>query len=164
MRGELSLFDIERGIERGIEIHRRQLDYDPIYAIELSPDRGLLAIAFRSSRVQIVEPETGKIRHVLKQLTQRHDYLFFCLPRMIRLFQQDLELRRVFAFVGTLHVGRIESIHHQQGFYLEVLFPVEDGLFNAAESGLISAKNRPCGASKKACHGGGIRLARGEVR
>jgi len=62
MRGELSLFDIERGIE----IHRRQLDYDPIYAIELSPDRRLLAVAFRSSRVQIVEPESGEVRHVLK--------------------------------------------------------------------------------------------------
>jgi len=62
MRGELALFDIELDSE----IHRRQLDYDPIYAIELSPDRSLLAVAFRSSRVQIVEPETGEIRHVLK--------------------------------------------------------------------------------------------------
>ena len=62
MRGELSLFDIEAGVE----IHRRQLDYDPIYAIELSPDRGLLAVAFRSSRIQIVEPETGEIRYILK--------------------------------------------------------------------------------------------------
>ena len=62
MRGELALFDIELGSE----IHRRQLEYDPIFAIELSPDRSLLAVAFRSSRVQIVEPETGEIRHVLK--------------------------------------------------------------------------------------------------
>jgi WD40 repeat protein len=62
MRGELSLLDIAGGIE----IHRRQLDYDPIYAIELSPDKRLLAVAFRSSRVQIVEPESGEVRHVLK--------------------------------------------------------------------------------------------------
>jgi WD40 repeat protein len=62
MRGELALFDIDRATE----IHRHQLDYDPIYAIELSPDHGLLAVAFRSSRVQIVEPETGEVRHVLK--------------------------------------------------------------------------------------------------
>ncbi len=62
MRGELALLDTERGIE----LHRRQLDYDPIYAMELSPDRSLLAVAFRSSRVQVVAPETGETRFVLK--------------------------------------------------------------------------------------------------
>ncbi len=62
MRGELALLDVERGIE----VHRRQLDYDPIYAIDLSPDRSLLAVAFRSSRVQIVDPATGETRKVLK--------------------------------------------------------------------------------------------------
>ncbi|MBW2294401.1 MAG: hypothetical protein JRG94_19135 [Deltaproteobacteria bacterium] len=62
MRGELALVDTQTGVE----LHRRQLDYDPIYAMELSPDRSLLALAFRSSRVQIVEPASGETQQVLK--------------------------------------------------------------------------------------------------
>jgi hypothetical protein len=62
MRGELALLDTRREVE----VHRRQLEYDPIYALALSPDGSLLAIAFRSSRVQIVDPESGETRYVLK--------------------------------------------------------------------------------------------------
>ncbi|MDP6980732.1 MAG: hypothetical protein QF570_19380 [Myxococcota bacterium] len=62
MRGELALVDVDSGVE----VYRRQLDYDPIYAIDLSPDGSRLAVAFRSSRVQIVEPVSGETQHVLK--------------------------------------------------------------------------------------------------
>ncbi|MCP5040363.1 MAG: PQQ-binding-like beta-propeller repeat protein [bacterium] len=62
MRGELALLDLAGGVE----VYRRQLEYDPVYAMALSPDRSLLALAFRSSRVQVVSPQTGETQHVLK--------------------------------------------------------------------------------------------------
>ena len=62
MRGELSLLDIASGRER----YRRQLEYDPIFELALSPDRSRLAVALRSSRIHVVDPVTGDTRRILK--------------------------------------------------------------------------------------------------
>jgi len=56
IRGELALLDLRSGRE----IHRRQLDYDPIYALAPSPDGRSVAVAFRSSRIQIAAVRTGE--------------------------------------------------------------------------------------------------------
>jgi WD40 repeat protein len=62
MRGELALLDLKLGEES----YRRQLDYDPIYSLTLSPSGSRLAVAFRSSRVQLVEPVSGRTETVLR--------------------------------------------------------------------------------------------------
>jgi WD40 repeat protein len=62
MRGELALLDLPTRQE----VFRNQLEYDPIYAIALDPDRRRAAIAFRSSRVQIVTVETGQTLQTLE--------------------------------------------------------------------------------------------------
>jgi len=55
MRGELALLDLETRRE----IHRRQLEYDPIYLIALDPSGTRAAIGFRSSHIQIVDVASG---------------------------------------------------------------------------------------------------------
>jgi WD40 repeat protein len=55
MRGELALLDLETGRE----IFRRQLEYDPVYGLALSPDGARLAVALRASRLHVVKPESG---------------------------------------------------------------------------------------------------------
>jgi WD40 repeat protein len=62
MRGELALVDIQG--QR--EVYRRQLEYDPIYEMEISPDSRRAALGFRSSRVRIVDPQSGEVVKVLK--------------------------------------------------------------------------------------------------
>jgi WD40 repeat protein len=61
-RGELALIEVASGRE----IYRRQLEYDPIYSLAPSPDGRRVAVAFRSSRIQIVAADTGETQHVLK--------------------------------------------------------------------------------------------------
>jgi WD40 repeat protein len=56
MRGELSLFDFKAGRE----VFRRQVDYDPVYALEIGPQGERVAVALRSSRVHVVDIETGE--------------------------------------------------------------------------------------------------------
>ncbi|MBW2422499.1 MAG: PQQ-binding-like beta-propeller repeat protein, partial [Deltaproteobacteria bacterium] len=62
MRGELALVDLA---ERR-ELYRRQLEYDPIYEMVISPDAERAALGFRSSRVRIVDPQSGEVLQVLK--------------------------------------------------------------------------------------------------
>jgi len=62
LRGELSL--IQLADER--EIYRRQLEYDPIYALAVGPGGKRVAVAFRSSRIQIVDARAGKSLRTLK--------------------------------------------------------------------------------------------------
>jgi WD40 repeat protein len=62
MRGELALVDLAG--QR--EVYRRQLEYDPIYEMVMSPDGTRAALGFRSSRVRIVDPRSGKVEKVLK--------------------------------------------------------------------------------------------------
>jgi len=62
MRGEISLLDLVSGRER----YRRQLEYDPVFGLALSPDRSLLAVALRSSRIHVVDSVTGDARKILK--------------------------------------------------------------------------------------------------
>ncbi|MCP5068375.1 MAG: PQQ-binding-like beta-propeller repeat protein [bacterium] len=61
MRGELSLLDLDEGRE----IFRRQLDYDPIYSIAVSPDGERVAVALRSSRIQVLDAQSGETLQVL---------------------------------------------------------------------------------------------------
>jgi WD40 repeat protein len=61
-RGEAALIEVASGRE----IYRRQLEYDPIYALAPSPDRRRVAVAFRSSRIQIIAADTGETEQVLK--------------------------------------------------------------------------------------------------
>jgi WD40 repeat protein len=61
-RGELALVDVANGRE----LYRRQLEYDPIYALAPSPDGRRVAVAFRSSRIQIVAAVSGQTQRVLK--------------------------------------------------------------------------------------------------
>jgi WD40 repeat protein len=69
MRGELALLELETGRE----IFRRQLEYDPVYALALSPDGARLAVALRSSRLHIVEPESGA---ALQRLAGHRDSVY----------------------------------------------------------------------------------------
>jgi len=62
MRGELALVETDGGQE----VYRRQLDYDPIYAISVSPDRSRVAIALRSSRIRVVDARSGRTLQVLE--------------------------------------------------------------------------------------------------
>jgi WD40 repeat protein len=61
MRGELALLDLGERAER----YRRQLEYDPIFVLAASPDATRVAVAFRSSRIQIVAIESGETLQVL---------------------------------------------------------------------------------------------------
>jgi WD40 repeat protein len=56
LRGELELIDLATGSP----LYRRQLEYDPIYALAPSPDGRRVAVAFRSSRIQIVASDGGE--------------------------------------------------------------------------------------------------------
>jgi WD40 repeat protein len=60
-RGEVALVEVASGRE----IYRRQLEYDPIYVLAPSPDGRRVAVAFRSSRIQVVAADTGETQHVL---------------------------------------------------------------------------------------------------
>jgi WD40 repeat protein len=62
MRGGLALFDLETARE----LYRRQLEYDPVYVLAPSPDGRRVAVAFRSSRIQVVASESGETLSVLK--------------------------------------------------------------------------------------------------
>jgi WD40 repeat protein len=48
------------------ETFRRQLEYDPVHAIEPGPKGDVVAVAFRSSRVQLVRPVSGETFRVLR--------------------------------------------------------------------------------------------------
>jgi WD40 repeat protein len=56
MRGDLAVVDLTDGRE----VFRRQLEYDPVYAVAIAPDGGRIAVGFRSSRIQIVDAESGE--------------------------------------------------------------------------------------------------------
>ncbi len=62
MTGEVSLFDVTTGEER----FRRQLDYDPVYALAMSPNGKQMAVALRSSRVQLIDISNGETASVLR--------------------------------------------------------------------------------------------------
>jgi len=62
MRGELALLDLVS--QR--EVYRRQLDYDPIYALSVGPESRRVAVALRSSRIHIVDADTGATLHALE--------------------------------------------------------------------------------------------------
>jgi WD40 repeat protein len=51
MRGELALLDLVSWRE----VYRRQLDYDPIDSLAVGPERRRVAVALRSSRIQILD-------------------------------------------------------------------------------------------------------------
>ncbi len=56
LRGELSLLDLRDDRE----LFRRQLEYDPVYDLSLSPDSARAAVSFRSSRIHVVAARTGE--------------------------------------------------------------------------------------------------------
>ena len=62
MTGEVALLDLEQGQE----LYRRQLDYDPVYDLAVSPDGDRVAVAFRSSRIQIVRAESAEMVRALE--------------------------------------------------------------------------------------------------
>jgi WD40 repeat protein len=62
MRGQISLFDIEQKRE----VYTRQLEYDPVFALVIGPERRRVAVAFRSSRIHVVEVEEGESQRVLR--------------------------------------------------------------------------------------------------
>ncbi len=55
LRGELCLLDLRDDSE----LFRRQLEYDPVYALTLDPSGSRAAVSFRSSRIHIVEARSG---------------------------------------------------------------------------------------------------------
>ncbi len=69
MRGELILFDVTARKE----IYRRELEYDPVYAMAIHEDGKRMALGFRSSRIQIVEIETGDL---VRKLSGHRDSIF----------------------------------------------------------------------------------------
>ncbi len=62
MTGEVALL----ALEEGRELYRRQLEYDPVYDLAVSPGGDRVAVAFRSSRIQIVEAESGEMVRALE--------------------------------------------------------------------------------------------------
>lgn len=55
LRGELALLDLRTDTEA----YRRQLEYDPVYALALDPSGERAALGFRSSRIHVVDVRTG---------------------------------------------------------------------------------------------------------
>ena len=62
LTGELALLALDE--ER--ELFRRQLEYDPVYALAVSPGGHRVAVAFRSSRIQILDAESGEMVQALE--------------------------------------------------------------------------------------------------
>jgi len=62
MTGEVSLVEVTNGRER----FRRQLEYDPVYVLAPSPDGRRVAVAFRSSRIQLIDAASGATVRVLR--------------------------------------------------------------------------------------------------
>jgi len=62
LTGELALL----AVDEGREIFRRQLEYDPVYALAVSPGGRRVAVAFRSSRIQILDAESGAMVQALE--------------------------------------------------------------------------------------------------
>ena len=62
LTGELALL----ALDEGREIFRRQLEYDPVYALAVSPGGRRVAVAFRSSRIQILDAESGAMVQALE--------------------------------------------------------------------------------------------------
>lgn len=62
LRGELTLLDWSDGEE----LFRRQLDYDPVYAIAVSPGGSRVAVGLRSSRVHVLDAESGRAVRLLE--------------------------------------------------------------------------------------------------
>ena len=62
LTGELTLLDLDEGHE----LYRRQLEYDPVYALAVSPGGDRVAVAFRSSRIQILDAESGELMQALE--------------------------------------------------------------------------------------------------
>ena len=62
LRGELASLDWSDGGE----LFRRKLDYDPIYAIAVSPGGRRVAVGLRSSRVHILDAESGQTVRLLE--------------------------------------------------------------------------------------------------
>jgi len=62
LTGELALL----AVDEGRELFRRQLEYDPVYALAVSPGGHRVAVAFRSSRIQILDAESGEMLQALE--------------------------------------------------------------------------------------------------
>jgi WD40 repeat protein len=62
MTGELALL----ALNDGRELYRRQLEYDPVYALAVGPGGSRVAAAFRSSRIQILDAESGEMVEALE--------------------------------------------------------------------------------------------------
>lgn len=62
LTGELALL----ALDEGRELFRRQLEYDPVYALAVSPGGHRVAVAFRSSRIQILNAESGEMLQALE--------------------------------------------------------------------------------------------------
>ena len=62
LTGELALL----ALDEGRELFRRQLEYDPVYALAVSPGGRRVAVAFRSSRIQILDAESGEMVQALE--------------------------------------------------------------------------------------------------
>jgi WD40 repeat protein len=62
MRGQISLFDVEQKRE----LYTRQLEYDPVFALVIGPERRRVAVAFRSSRIHVVDVQDGKTEQILR--------------------------------------------------------------------------------------------------
>jgi WD40 repeat protein len=69
MRGDLAVVDL--GDSR--EVFRRQLEYDPVYALAVAPDGRRVAVGFRSSRIQIIDAESGEM---LQRLSGHRDAVY----------------------------------------------------------------------------------------
>ncbi len=69
MRGEIIL----HRVEDGLEVYRHQLEYDPVYAMALHPGGRFVAVSFRSSRIQIIDVESGK---TVRKLDGHRDSVF----------------------------------------------------------------------------------------
>jgi WD40 repeat protein len=62
LRGEVALVELEGERER----YRRQLEYDPVYALAIDPARRRVAVGFRSSRIQILDARSGETLQTLQ--------------------------------------------------------------------------------------------------
>jgi len=105
LRGELVLLDVEQGRES----FRRQLDYDPVYAVSVSPDRARVAVALRSSRIHIVEPETGRSLRILEGHRDSVFALDWVSDDVLVSASKD---KRVLRWDLTVDPARTRTLHH----------------------------------------------------
>jgi WD40 repeat protein len=110
MGGELGLLEVAMGLM----LYNRQLEYDPVSTLALSPDGTQLAVAFTSSKIQLIAPRSGEELAILKG---HLDYVFSVVwsPDGSRLYTAGKD-RRILCWDPTMTDLPPEEIYHDERY------------------------------------------------